>query len=61
MKIKETLVYDKNKSKIVGFVNLGEVNDQLAKFEREASNDTELSGGEVATHILILMVRGIFF
>ena len=42
-------------------MNIGEVNDQLANFEREASNDTELSGGEVATHILILMVRGIFF
>ena len=63
MKIKESLVYDKNESKIVGFVNLGEVNDQLAKFEREAeaSNDTEPSGGEVATHILTLMVREFFF
>ena len=40
MKIKQSLVYDKHDSKIVGFVNLGEVNDQLAKFEREASNDT---------------------
>ena len=58
MKIKQSLVYDKNESKIV---NLGEVNDQLAKFEREASNDTEQSCGEVATHILTLMVRGIFF
>ena len=37
------------------------MNDQLAKFEREASNDTEQSCGEVATHILTLMVRGIFF
>ena len=61
MKIKQSLVYDKNESKIVGFVSLGEVNDQLANFEREASNATEPSCGEVATHILTLMVRGIFF
>lgn len=61
MKIKESLVYDKNESKIIGFVNLGEVNDQLSKFEREASNDTEQSNGEIATHILTIMVRGIFF
>ena len=60
MKIKESLVYDKNESKIIGFVNLGEVNDQLSKFEREASNDTEQSNGEIATHILTIMVRGIF-
>ena len=48
IRIKESLVYDKNESKRVGFVNLGEVNDHLTKFEREASNDT---GCEVATHI----------
>lgn len=60
MKIKESLVYDKHESNIVGFVNLGEVNDQLARFEREASNNSEQSCGEVATHILTVMVRGIF-
>ena len=56
MKIKESLVYDKNECKIVGFVNIGEVNNQLAKFEKKASNDTEPSSGEVATHILTVMV-----
>lgn len=61
MKIKESLVYDKNECKIVGFVNIGEVNNQLAKFEKKASNDTEPSSGEVATHILTVMVWGIFF
>ena len=61
MKIKESLVYDKNESKIIGFVNLGEVNDQLSKFDGEASNDTKQSNGEIATHILTIMVRGIFF
>ena len=61
MKIKESLVYDKHESNIVGFVNLGEVNDQLARFEREASNNSKQSCGEVATRILTLMVRGIFF
>ena len=58
MKIKQILVYDKNESNIVGFVNLGEVNNQLAKFEKETSNDTDSSCGEVAS---TLMVRGVFF
>ena len=49
MNIKESTVYDESELKIVGFVNLIEVNDQLAKFERETSNDTEPSSGEVAT------------
>ena len=59
MKIKESFVY-KSESKVIGFVNLGKVNDQMLKFEREASND-ELSCGEIATHMLTLMIWGIFF
>lgn len=58
MKIKESLVYDKHQSKIIGFMNLGEVNNQLSEFERTSSKESQPC---VATHTLTLMVRGIFF
>ena len=60
MKIKESLVHDKSELKIIEFVSVGEVNDQLSKFEREASSDTEQSNGEITTHLLTIMVRGTF-
>ena len=39
-------------------MNLGDVNNQLDKFEREASDAVKQP--EVANHILAIMVRGIF-
>ena len=53
LKVKEKLVYDKYETRVIGFVNLGEVNDQLDKLE--CGNDNP----EVATYVLTLMVRGI--
>ena len=59
MKIKENLVYDKYAGSVVGFTNLGEINDDLLALERECKDDQEHP--PVANHILVLMVRGIFF
>ena len=59
MKIKENLVYDKYTGSVVGFTNLGEINDDLLALERECKDDQEHP--PVANHILVLMVRGIFF
>ena len=59
VKIQEDLVYDKTGSNLLGFVNLGEVNDQLKQLEQEAGSQTE-SHKQLATHMLTLMVRGIF-
>ena len=60
MKIHEDLVYDKYGRNIHGFVNLGTVNDQLQELE----NNTQLQVSEphesIATHMLTVMVRGIF-
>ncbi len=51
-------MYDKHETKVVGFVSLGSVNDQLVRFEQNSSgNEHPLP---VATHMLVLMVRGIF-
>lgn len=55
MKVKEGLVYNKTTGEIVGFTNLGDVNEQLLRLEQ---------GGEhppVAKYVLVLMVRGIMF
>ena len=54
MKIKESLVYDKIGAKVIGFVDLGSVNNQLLEFEQSCNNPP------IATHMLVLMVRGIF-
>lgn len=55
MKIKESLVYDKNEAQIIGFVNLGGLDDQLAQLE-----SGECGPDSVADHLLAVMVRGIF-
>ena len=56
MKIKEGIVYDKHESKIVGFVNLGAVNNTLMSFEQSVNEDKI----PVATQMLVFMVWGLF-
>lgn len=56
MKVKEDIIYDKHSGNIIGFCNLGDLNDDLLKVER----DTD-AHPPVAKQILAVMVRGIFF
>ena len=49
-------MYDKHTSKVIGFVNLGDVDRQLSALEFDSSQ----SPPTIATHILTLMVRGVF-
>ena len=58
MKVKESLVFDKQETEVVGFVDMGDVNNELADLERECS--TADQHPTIATHILVLMVRGVF-
>ena len=58
MKVKENLVFDKHETEVVGFVDMGDVNNELADLERECS--TADQHPTIATHILVLMVRGVF-
>ena len=44
---------------VVGFTNLGNINDELLHLEKVCLGDEEHP--PVATHLLVLMVRGIFF
>ena len=62
MKIREDLVFDKHSCELVGFVNLGEINNVLTEFERQCKGETDAVFAEsaVATHMLTFMVRGIF-
>ena len=59
MKVKESLVYDKFTGKVVGFTDLGNINDELLHLEEACQGDEKHP--TIATHILVLMVRGVFF
>jgi hypothetical protein len=58
MKVKEKLIYDKYTGCVVGFINLGEINNDLSAFERRMKGDNEHA--PIANHLLVLMVWGIF-
>ena len=55
MKIKECLVYDKHETEVIGFA---EINNHLARFERQCNGQE--CPVSLATHMLVLMVQGIF-
>ena len=59
MKIKENLVYDKFTVSVIGFTNLGSINEELLDLERTCREDK--CHPPLATQLLVLMVRGIFF
>lgn len=59
MRIKEDLVYDKFSGEVVGFVNLGDVNNQLNAFENTCKPGSSTQHPEVATHMLVLMRAGL--
>ena len=52
MKLRESLVYDKHHHNVIGFVHLSDVENQLS--------ESNISDNSVATHLLCLMVRGVF-
>ena len=61
MKIKEGIVYDKHECKVMGFVDVGSVNNTLRLFEQSLTDgDDEGTNPIVAKHMLVFMVRGIF-
>ena len=56
MKIKEDIMYDKNTGEMIGFINLGDINNPIQDLQR----DNEADHPPVATHLLTFMVRGVF-
>lgn len=59
MKVKENLVYNKFTGAVVGFISLGNINGELLQLERQCMD--RISQPSVASHLLVIMVRGIFF
>ena len=59
MKVKENLVYDKYTGSVIGFINIGQINNDLLALEQEFKRDG--AHAPIANHLLVLMVRGIFF
>ena len=59
MHIREDLVYDKCTGRMIGFTNLGDINNHLLAFERSVEeNRTE--GNVLAKTMMAFMVRGLF-
>ena len=59
MHIREDLVYDKRTGRMIGFTNLGDINNHLLAFERSVEeNRTE--GNALAKTMMAFMVRGLF-
>ena len=61
MHIREDLVYNKNDGSLVGFVDLGDVNNHLQKFECLIdSNQAQVTTQLLAKSMSVIMVRGLF-
>ena len=60
MKIKEGLVYNKYTHQLVGFVALDNVSDHILEFERLCQSDGTVQKPDLASHMLVLLVQGIF-
>ena len=56
--IREGLVYDKHSGALLGFTDLGDVNNLLMEFERSLTSDAP--SGSLSKSMLVFMVRGLF-
>ena len=59
MHIKENLVYEKHTGSLIGFANLGEMNNHLIDFERQLEHKS-LENAPLAKTMMTFMVRGLF-
>lgn len=58
MKVKKRLVFDKHETNVVGFLALGDVNNELADLERECFATDQHPG--ITAHMLVLTTQGVF-
>ena len=56
MKIKSGLVCSKSSGRVIGFTELGDMNDELNEFERRM---TDNKPKELVTYVLCFIVRGL--
>lgn len=57
MHIRADLVYDKHNGELIGFCDLGDINNHLLEFERSTESDTK---PVIAKSMLVFMVRRLF-
>ena len=61
MYIREDIVYGKHSGKMIGFSNLGSVNNHLLQFEQNTEmSSTIMDSSSIAKTMLVFMVRGMF-
>lgn len=63
MHIREDLVFDKHSGKLIGFTNLGDINNHLIDFEQSIISQPASKSPKVpklAKTMLVFMVRGLF-
>jgi len=60
MHIKESLIFNKHTGALVGFTNLGEMNEHLQKFEQSLEANDGNTQEPLAKSVLVMMVRGLF-
>ena len=62
MRIKSNLVYSKSTSRLVGFTEMGSINDEFRIFQDsvESQNSDKNIEGEFASYVFVYMVGGIF-
>ena len=60
MYIKEGLVYDKSTGTLIGYEDLGEVNNVLMEAEHKFHNPSNSFQRPLAKRMLVIMVRGLF-
>jgi len=58
MKIKSGLIFSKASGKIIGFTELGAINEEMESLERSLSSKEKLR--PLASHVLCVMIRGFF-
>ena len=59
MHIREDLVYDKHTGKMIGFTNLGDINNHLLAFEHSMEGNKH-EENVLAKSMMVFMVRGLF-
>lgn len=60
MYIREDLVYDKHSGELIGFTNLGDINQHLDAFEQMITSSSADAPHSLAKTIMVFMVRGLF-
>ena len=59
MHLREDLVFDKHTGAMIGFANLGDINDHLVQFEKCLMEDKP-APPQLAKTMMVFMVRGLF-